>query len=478
MPSPPVRIPETSPDLRAGLDRIRADFDVPSGFSVPVALAAEHGALRGARDTGDRRDARDLELVTIDPKGSRDLDQAYGAVRRDEGYRVWYAIADPAAFVDAHDAVDAEAHRRGVTLYLPDARALLYPPELSEGAASLLPDEDRPALLWSIDLDESGTATGWHLERAVVRSREALSYREVGRAIAAERASASLMLLRDIGRLREDQEQARGGVSIAVPTQEVRRRRDGYVLVYESEQPVEGWNAQISLLAGMCAAKVLVDAGVGVLRTLPPIGGDAVDRLRVTARALGIDWPAERSYAAQVRDLRPDEPAHAAFLTQAVRTLRGAGYELVPAPGAPIPEHGAVAAPYAHVTAPLRRLADRFDNEVVVAHLAGRPIPGWVLDAMPALPDLMGDASRRASSVARAVVDLAEAVVLQPRVGDVLAATVVDVADDRTTVLLDSPAVIARIKGADHPLGTELDVRLRAVDPVARRIDLDIVGTR
>jgi exoribonuclease R len=476
MPSPPVRLARSTPELRAGFDRIRLDFDVPDGFAAPVELAATHAAQRGVPHASDRRDARDLELVTIDPKGSRDLDQAYGAERRGDGYRIWYAIADVSAFVDAHDAVDAEARRRGVTLYLPDQRALLYPAGLSEGAASLLPKVDRPCVLWTIDLDAAGAPTSWHLERAVVRSREALSYREVGRMLDAERASEPLRLLREVGLLREEQERARGGVSIAVPTQEVRRRRDGYELVYDTEQPVEGWNAQISLVTGMCAAEVMVDAGAGILRTLPPIDAQAVGRLRPVARALGIEWPETQSYADVVRGLRPEEPAHAAFLTQAVQTLRGAGYSLVPTDGAPPAQHGALAAVYAHVTAPLRRLADRFANEVVLAHLAGEPVPGWALDALPSMPEVMDETGRHAAAVSRAVVDLVEAVVLAPRVGEVLTGTVVDLDDDRVTVLLRSPAVIARLDGTGYELGSQLDLRLIAADPVARRVELEPVA--
>ncbi len=95
-----------------------------------------------------------------------------------------------------------------------------------------------------------------------------------------------------------------------------------------------------------------------------------VGRLRHTARALGVAWPSGATYADVVRGLRPDTRARATFLLQALHALRGAGYAVV-TPGAPTPIHAAVGAPYAHVTAPLRRLADRFANEVVLAVAGG-----------------------------------------------------------------------------------------------------------
>jgi exoribonuclease R len=221
-----------------------------------------------------------------------DLDQAMHLSRDGEGFLVRYAIADVAAFVDPGGAIDAEAHRRGVTVYGPDRRAPLHPVELSEGAASLLPGEDRPALVWELRLDSSGQLTDTALGRALVRSREKLSYEDVQRDVAAGTAGDMLALLPEIGRLREELERARGGVSLPVPQQEIVVSDDGYGLEYRSPLPVEGWNAQLSLLTGMAGASLMREGRIGILRTLPPARRHDVERLRRTARALRIDWPA------------------------------------------------------------------------------------------------------------------------------------------------------------------------------------------
>ena len=136
---PRLHLPHTTPaEFAAGLAAIRAELDVPASFPVAVEAAAETAAARAPGEGASRVDRRDLELVTVDPPGSRDLDQAYGAERRGSGYRVHYAIADVAAFVAPGGALDGESRARGVTLYLPDGRAPLYPPALAEGAGSLL----------------------------------------------------------------------------------------------------------------------------------------------------------------------------------------------------------------------------------------------------------------------------------------------------------------------------------------------------
>lgn len=140
------------------------------------------------------------------------------ARRADGGYRVHYAIADVAAFVTPGSALDAEAHRRVLTLYFPDGRIPLHPAVLSEGAASLLPGEPRPALLWRIDLDAEGRRVATDVRRALVRSRAKLDYAGVQRQIDSGTAEEPLALLREIGRTREALEAERGGISSTSPS--------------------------------------------------------------------------------------------------------------------------------------------------------------------------------------------------------------------------------------------------------------------
>ena len=85
-------------------------------------------------------------MATIDPAGSIDLDQAFAIDVDGSDIVLRYAIADVGWFVQPGDPLDVEAWKRGVTVYLPDRRSPLYPPALSEGAASLLPDVDRAVI--------------------------------------------------------------------------------------------------------------------------------------------------------------------------------------------------------------------------------------------------------------------------------------------------------------------------------------------
>lgn len=457
MPSPRITLPALP-----GWEALRTELGVPGDFPPEVLSEAER--VRPVLPVLDRTD---VPFLTIDPLGSTDLDQAMALSREGDGYRVLYAIADVAAFVVPDGAVDLEAHRRGETLYSPDGRSPLHPPVLSEGAASLLPDQTRPALVWDLLLDPTGELVSTHVAKALVRSRKRLDYGVVQAAVDDGSAGEDLQLLRTIGELRLALGQARGAVDLPTPEQEV--QADG-TLSFRAQLPSERWNAQISLLTGTAAAGLMLDGGIGLLRTLPPPDPMAVESLRRSALALGIAWPEGASYGQVVSALDPTQPAAAALLTLATRLLRGAAYTAFDGEVPEQPRHSAVAAVYAHCTAPLRRLADRYVGEVCVALCAGSGVPGWVREALPALPAEMASADARAHALDRAVVDLAEALVLQPRVGQRFSGTVTDAGPKGGTVQLADPAVRAKVDGTDLPLGRVVEVLLEQADPVTRTV--------
>ncbi|MGI5189072.1 RNB domain-containing ribonuclease [Promicromonospora sp. CA-289599] len=489
MPTRQMRLAPAAPeDVSSALAALRAEVGLPAMFPQDVLEEARAAADQDL--AAGRSDRRDIEFVTIDPPGSKDLDQAVQVEQSGEGYVVHYAIADLGAFVTPGGALDLEVRKRGMTVYGPDARTPLHPKILSEGAASLLPEEDRPAVLWTVTLDARGIITGASLERVLVRSRERLTYAEVQSALDAGTASESLQLLADVGRLRQSLEAARGGVSLEVPEQEVERREDGtYTLSFRRNLPVEEWNAQISLLTGIAAAHLMREAGVGILRTLPEADPRDLARLHRTARALGIDWADNVPYSRLVPTLVSRVPEHAAFLNEATTLFRGAGYVAfgMPGPdGAPVPppentRHAAIAADYAHVTAPLRRLVDRYATEVCLAISAGTAVPRWVLDALPHLPAVMAETGRRTASFERECVDIVEASLLADRLGEEFDGVVVDVEDDtkemqRGLVVLRDPAVRARVTGLRLPLGDEVRVRLAEADVSERRVLFTLLG--
>ncbi len=456
--------------LEKAFEAIREDFDVRQGFSDDVL---DEATAAVAHPDLPERDETDIEFITIDPPGSMDLDQAMAIERMDQGearFRVRYAIADVPAFVSAGGVVDDEVRLRGQTIYCPDTRVPLHPMVISEEAASLLPEATRPAYVWDIELGEDGRRVGASLYRAMVRSRRRYTYAEVQAQVDDGSAEETLLLLREVGRLRVARETARGGASLPMPEQEVDIEDGQYVVRFRPVLEAEEWNAQISLLTGMVAAAMMIEGGVGILRTMPSADDRAVERFRRQATVLGVAWSKELSYGEFLRTLDRADSVHLAVIHSATALFRGAGY--TPFNGE-IPQdtiQSAIAAPYAHVTAPLRRLVDRFGLAICAALSAGEAAPAWAVDSLEELPTRMETSGRIARSVDRACLDAVEAAVLEPRVGEVFEAVVVDeTSGGKPVIQIKHPAITGYAEGSAD-LGSTISVELVSVDVTKRSV--------
>jgi len=270
--------------------------------------------------------------------------------------------------------------------------------------------------------------TDFTVVRARVTSTATLSYPQVQADLDAGRAGESLQLLKTVGELRLQQERDRGGVSLNLPEQEIVADGDHWRLAFRTLAPVENWNAQISLLTGFCAAHLMRQHGVGILRTLPPAHPNDIELLRHIARTLRLPWPGSVGYPDFVRTLDPAVPACQAMMNACTLLFRGAGYTVIGSPQdtGDMP-HGALASEYAHVTAPLRRLVDRFTGEICACLAAGETPPAWATDALAGLPAIMDDTDRRAKAFERGVVALTEALALSGRVGQRFDGVVIEV---------------------------------------------------
>ena len=445
--------------LAEGLRAIRAQFQVPREFPAEVLAAAERAAKRAPTEHADRTAAH---FVTLDPASSTDLDQAFAIERAGADLILHYAIADVAWFVEDGGPIDAEAWRRGTTLYLPDGKAGLYPPVLSEGAASLLPDGPRPAVIFTVRVAPDGAVRLDGAERAVIRSRAKLAYDRVQDGDLPEGFG-------ELSARIQDAETRRGAARVDPPEQEVARRADGgFELVFRPRLLSEDRNAALSLAANMAVADALHAHHTGLFRVMAEPDGWAIARLRQTARALGVAWPAAQALPDFRRGLDPADPRQAALMLAIRRAGRGASYK--PWRADKLPWHAAMAATYAHATAPLRRLADRYVVRAALAVANGQAVPQVVTEAFEKLPRVMARAEALGGQIERAVVDLAEAVMLQARVGERFAAVVTDADERGARIQLRDLPVVARIADKGFEPGKALDVALTDVDIAARSI--------
>lgn len=452
-----------------GLDRIREECDIPTGFPIDVLRAADEAA---ARQPGpDHVDRTGWQFVTLDPASSTDLDQAFHLEPPggpDADVVLHYAIADVGWFVHPGDVLDEEAFRRGTTVYLPDRRAPLYPQLLSEGAASLLPDVDRPAVVFTVRVGSDGVSRLDGVERALVRSRAKLAYDQVG---ATDLPDGFEELFRRIRRA----EDARGAPRVEFPEQEIGRNAAGdYELSFRPRLDSEEQNAALSLATNLAVGEALYAAGTGLFRVMDDADERANRKLRRSARAFGLDWPADMTATEFEHSLPHADPRTSAFLLAMRRASGGAGY--APFRAGERPWHAAVAATYAQATAPLRRLQDRYVIEAALAVATGRPVPEPIEAAFERLPKAMNRAEQRANRAEKLALELAEAVVLAGREGEVFPAVVLDEGEHDVEVQVADPPVIARLNAHRVDPGDEVQVRLVSVDVEQRQVTFERVA--
>ena len=237
----------------------------------------------------------------------------------------------------------------------------------------------------------------------------------------------------------------------------VRRRRSartggGISLVYRTSVPVEEWNAQLSLMTGMAAARIMLDGGVGILRTMPPPSDQDLARVRASARGLGIAWPEGRGYAHVIRSLDPGDPQHAAFLDNVTTLMRGRGLHGVRRRGA-----GAVGAlGDRRALRPRDRAAAPAGGPVRPGRLPGpgggpRRARRASARHCRCCPASMTASGRRARAVERGCLDYLEAEMLAGREGVAFRGVVIEQRKDGGIVQLADPAITARCRGDDLP---------------------------
>jgi exoribonuclease R len=521
--------------VKAGFAAIRAEFDVAGPMPAPVEEAAKTALAVSA----GRRDATDLPMVSLDPASSTDLDQAFafslepgpnGSAELGEANIVLhYAIADIGAFAPLGGVIETEAWKRGTTVYAPDGSVPVYPRSLCQDRASLLPDGPRPCILLEVVVAPDGTPVLRNVERATVCSRAKLAYETT---VKADLAPEAVELARRV----TEAEDRRGAFRVELDEQEVVLDDQlplGVAVRFAARAESEDLNACVSLAANMAVASAMIERGVGLFRVMNDPDAAELASLRRTARTLGVTWARNESLRQVVPRLDVHNPKHVAFSISARRSGGGASYAVFPVPPAPAdppgsgnelgngnsngnsssngnglvngngngssngndharpamvlhdgkPWHSAMAAPYAHATAPMRRLADRYVLELLLAEFSGDAVAkAALLPKLAALPAAMSDADSRAAKVNRACLDYAECVILSARVGETFEATVIEVSREMAQFTIEDHCVVARIRlpkpkpgqPAVSP-GDDLTVRLDAVDALSRRLTFSVV---
>ncbi|MFT5680092.1 MAG: ribonuclease R [Myxococcota bacterium] len=349
-------------------------------------LAADPGI-----DDPTLTDLRHLPFATIDEETSKDLDQALCIQRQDDGFVVWYAIADAAWFVRPGSPLFEAALARGATLYMPGLIVPMLPRILSEGIVSLNPREDRRALVFRMVIGPDGGLTDSEILRGRIHSRAKLTYDGVNAWLSggppldvdAETAE-SLRLLEDVGLLRIQHAEEREVVRLrriesAVSMGSAEGLR--FVAFADARNNVERYNEQISLLCNMVGARFLMantpDFIQPIYRVHPPPSSGRLDELRNRIRDIqtsrGLDpaiWEwRDQSLASYLNGLpRAGAEGRLARAIHRQAMMSNGRSSFTSVPGS---HHGVGADAYARFSAPMREIVGVYVHQQCIEKLSG-----------------------------------------------------------------------------------------------------------
>jgi ribonuclease R len=486
-----------------------ARFDLPCEFPAAALREAQAcGEQVDPREAQERVDLRALPLVTIDGEDARDFDDAVYAEPHAAGFRLIVAIADVSHYVRPGGAVDAEAQKRGTSVYFPTRVLPMLPTALSDHLCSLAPDVDRLCFAADMVVSRNGALKSARFYPAVMRSAARLSYTLAHQALfegqPAARAQlgplqARLMGLVDVYRALYRARSRRGALDFDAAEAEfvfdagervraigLRARNDAHRLIEEC-----------MILANVAVAQELEQARLPTLYRVHGVPEDEkLERLASTLRALGIDARIPKSVT--TRDLqaiarRVSDLSERSFVESlVVRAMPQAIYQ-----PANIGHFGLALTHYAHFTSPIRRYPDLVVHRTLKALI--RAAGGAGVRYEPAQLGALGESTsrleKRADEADRYVSGFLKCTYLKERIGQTfhgLITTVVefgcfvqilDVAvdgllhidalhDDRYVMEEDGHAWRGQRSGRRLRTGTHLRVMVTAVNPIEGLIDL------
>ena len=456
-----------------------------------------------------RHDLRQLPLVTIDGADARDFDDAVFAEPKPRGgWRLVVAIADVAHYVKAHSGLDRDARERGNSVYLPDRVVPMLPEALSNGICSLVPNEDRLAVVCDMQVSARGRVSGYAFYDAVIHSHARLTYDAVqalvsrGTSGLPDSVAGSVKVLHDVYRALRTQRDERGGLDFDAHETTL-RLDDGRPVGVD---PVERTDAhrlieEAMIAANVAAARHLEASGRDHPERPPPVyrihEPPAQDKLDTLGMALGLvgeklpQGPVTPRDLAAVTNRARAKSRWPGWVWDAIvlRALAQARYEPTR-----LGHFGLALPTYVHFTSPVRRYADL---------LVHRAIKGEVMpaDELHVAARHISMTERRAEDVERAVDVWLKCTLLEDRIGETFRGIVAGVAPFGLFVELDglyiqglvhvsrlgrdyydykpeTMSLVAERSGARFTLADPVEVVVEDVSVANGRIDLTMAGRR
>ncbi len=362
-------------------------FRIPTEFPAEVMEAAGRVPEKiSEKECAGRLDLRDEVMITIDGEDAKDLDDAVSLRRTDEGYLLGVHIADVTEYVKENAPLDAEARKRGTSVYLIDRVVPMLPHRLSNGICSLNAGEDRLALSCLMELKEDGTIYGHRLAESVIHVNRRTSYTEVAKVLAAGEEQREeleqeygevypmLLLMEKVSGLLRQKRKERGAIDFDFP--------ESKIIVDEKGMPVEikpyERNTATRMIEDfMLAANETVAEDFFwqevpfVYRVHESPDEDKIRRLGVLIQNFGYNLRGSKSaphpkVLQNLLEKSDGSPEEALIARLTLRSMKQAKY-MVDCEG----HFGLATKYYCHFTSPIRRYPDLQIHRIIKENLRG-----------------------------------------------------------------------------------------------------------
>jgi ribonuclease R len=412
-----------------------------------------------------RKDLRKVPFLTIDPVDARDHDDAIYVEKRADGFRAYVAIADVSEYVQPGSAIDADASERCFTTYLPDRAVPMLPAVLASQHCSLLPNQDRYALVAIVDLDRDASVTRFRLVEGVIHVAELITYEDAACTLGfiegepknpnAKRWKKDLRVLAELAKKLRKLRMKRGALDLDLPEPKVeldpetghpigvtrRAKNPGIVSAY---QLVE----ELMLLANERVARWLAGRkSPAVYRVHAPPDPQRLEQLGLAAQRLGVPFEADTldSALGVGRWLKriSKHPLRVALEGLLLRSLKLAQYDITN-----IGHFGLASEAYVHFTSPIRRYPDLLVHRLSKGLLRGQRVitDAGAIEALRAATTRTSEVERVVMQAEREVVDVYRCLFMRDKVGEVYEGRVSGLAGSGVYVVLDEPFVDVLIR--------------------------------
>lgn len=439
------------------------------------------------------KDLRSLLWSSIDNIDSMDLDQLEYCERGPDGdIRVMVAVADVDMYVPKLSRADLYASHNGTSVYTGIVTFPMLPDRLSKNISSLLPDQDRLAVVASYTILPDGTIRPGEVFRALVRNKAKLVYESLGEWL--DGTGPIPPLVQDIFGLKD---QILLQAEAARALRKKRMEQGALDLETIEAQPVlDGDKVQdLVVLKPNMARRLIEEFMVAANRTMVSHLGQAGipmiqrvvrvpkywDEIILTAASYGVNLPASPDVKALASFLEKQKAADAERfpdLSLTIIKLLGPGEYMPLEPGTPPTGHFSMAVTdYTHGTAPNRRYVDVINQRLLKSVIDKTPIP-YTLDELVDEAIWLSDREKGSKKVERFMRKAAAAVLLQNRIGDLFEALVTGASEKGTYVRLINPPAEGRVVRGERGMwvGQKVNVRLLKTDPYNGFIDFERAG--